>query len=71
LWGSGVGADTGNDDRTYPLKQNNLTNIPLQAFVGGISANILYQGRSQYPGVDQIDITRLHAQVPFSQGRNR
>ena len=56
LWGSGVGADTGNNDRTYPLTQNNLTNIPLQVFVGGISANVLYQGRSQYPGVDQIDI---------------
>jgi uncharacterized protein (TIGR03437 family) len=57
LWGSGVGADAINDDRTFPLKQNNLTNIPMQVFVGGISANILYRGRSQYPGVDQIDVT--------------
>jgi uncharacterized protein (TIGR03437 family) len=57
LWGSGVGADTNNDDRTFPLNQDNLTNIPMQVFVGGISANILYRGRSQYPGVDQIDIT--------------
>ncbi len=57
LWGSGVGADTNNDDRTFPLKQDNLTSIPMQVFVGGISANILYRGRSQYPGVDQIDIT--------------
>jgi uncharacterized protein (TIGR03437 family) len=57
LWGSGVGADTNNDDRTYPLNQDNLTNIPLQVFVGGISANVLYRGRSQYPGVDQVDIT--------------
>lgn len=57
LWGSGIGADTSNDDRTFPLKQNNLTNIPMQVFVGGISVNILYRGRSQYPGVDQIDIT--------------
>lgn len=57
LWGSGVGGDTANDDRTYPQKQDNLTNIPMQVFVGGISANVLYRGRSQYPGVDQINIT--------------
>jgi len=57
LWGSGVGADTNNNDRTYPLTQDNLTNIPMQVYVGGISATILYRGRSQYPGVDQIDIT--------------
>jgi uncharacterized protein (TIGR03437 family) len=57
LWGSGVGADTNNDDRTYPMNQDNLTNIPMQVYVGGISANILYRGRSQFPGVDQIDIT--------------
>ena len=56
LWGSGVGADTSNDDRTYPQNQNNLTNIPMQVYIGGISANILYRGRSQYPGLDQIDV---------------
>jgi uncharacterized protein (TIGR03437 family) len=56
LWGSGVGADTSNDDRTFPQNQNNLTNIPMQIYIGGISANILYRGRSQYPGLDQIDV---------------
>ena len=56
LWGSGVGPDLSNDDRTYPMNQNNLTNIPIQVYIGGIAANILYRGRSQYPGVDQIDI---------------
>jgi uncharacterized protein (TIGR03437 family) len=56
LWGSGVGADTSNDDRTFPQNQNNLTNIPMQIYIGGISANILYHGRSQYPGLDQIDV---------------
>lgn len=55
LWGSGVGADTANDDRTFPMKQDNLNNISA-LYVGGIQAQILYQGRSQYPGVDQIDI---------------
>lgn len=56
LWGSGVGADTSNGDTTYPQKQNNLTNIPMQVYIGGISSNILYRGRSQYPGLDLIDV---------------
>jgi uncharacterized protein (TIGR03437 family) len=57
LWGSGVGADTSNDDRTFPMKQNNLTNIPMTVYVGGIQAAIAYRGRSQFPGVDQIVVT--------------
>jgi len=56
LWGSGVGADTSNDDRTYPQLQNNLTNIPIEVYVGGISAKVLYRGRSPYPGLDQINV---------------
>jgi uncharacterized protein (TIGR03437 family) len=56
LWGSGVGADTSNGDTTYPQKQNNLTNIPMEVYIGGISANILYRGRSQYPGLDLINV---------------
>ena len=57
IWGSGVGADTANDDRIYPQKQNNLTNIPVQVFIGGVAAPVLYRGRSQFPGVDQINVT--------------
>jgi uncharacterized protein (TIGR03437 family) len=56
LWGSGVGADTSNSDTTSPQNQNNLTNIPMQVYIGGISANILYRGRSQYPGLDLINV---------------
>ncbi len=56
LWGSGLGADTSNDDRTYPQLANNLTNIPIEVFIGGISANVLYRGRSPYPGLDQINV---------------
>ena len=29
----------------------------MQAFVGGVQATIAYQGRSQFPGVDQIVLT--------------
>ncbi len=57
LWGSGVGADTANTDLLYPLKQDNLTNIPMTVYVGGISATIAYRGRSQFPGVDQVVVT--------------
>ena len=57
LWGSGVGFDPNDDDKLFPQAQDNLTNIPMQAFVGGAAAVILYRGRSQYPGVDQVVLT--------------
>jgi uncharacterized protein (TIGR03437 family) len=57
LWGSGVGSDPADDDKLYPQKQDNLTNIPMQAFVGGVAATIAYRGRSQFPGVDQVVLT--------------
>jgi uncharacterized protein (TIGR03437 family) len=57
LWGSGVGYDPADDDKLYPQKQDNLTNIPMQAFVGGVEATIAYRGRSQFPGVDQVVLT--------------
>ncbi len=55
LWGSGDGADTTNDDLSYPAKQDQLSYISA-LYIGGVSAKILYQGRSQFPGVDQIDV---------------
>jgi hypothetical protein len=55
LWGSGVGADTSNDGRSYPAKQNNLNGISA-LYIGGVQAQVLYQGRSPYPGVDQVDV---------------
>lgn len=56
IYGSGVGADPGNNDRVFPQKQNNLTNIPTEVLIGGTSAAVLYRGRSQFPGVDQINV---------------
>lgn len=56
LWGTGAGPDTANDDHTYPQKQDNLTNLPLEVDIGGVKATISYRGRSQYPGVDQINV---------------
>jgi uncharacterized protein (TIGR03437 family) len=57
LWGSGVGADPANDDKTYPMQQDNLTSIPLQVWIGGLQASVSYRGRSQFPGVDQVVVT--------------
>ena len=56
LWGTGVGADAANDDRLFPQKQNDLTSIPMRAYLGSVEAQIYYRGRSQYPGVDQVII---------------
>jgi len=55
LWGSGLGADKANNDRTYPMKQDNLNDATV--YIGGVKADVLYAGRSQFPGVDQIDVT--------------
>jgi hypothetical protein len=55
LWGSGLGADTANNDRTYPMRQDNLNNATV--YIGGVKADVLYAGRSLFPGEDQIDVT--------------
>jgi uncharacterized protein (TIGR03437 family) len=55
LWGSGLGADTANNDRTYPLRQDNLNNATV--YIGGVKADVIYAGRSLFPGEDQIDVT--------------
>lgn len=58
LWGSGVGPDTANtNEGVLPQKQDNLLNLPLEVDIGGMQATVVYQGRSQYPGVDQINVT--------------
>lgn len=63
FWGSGLGRDAANDDRLYPQKQNDLTGIPMTAYVGGVQATIAYRGRSQFPGLDQVVLT-VPAGVP-------
>jgi uncharacterized protein (TIGR03437 family) len=64
IYGSGVGGDPKNDDKVFPQNQNDLTGIPLQAYVGGVQATILYRGRSQFPGVDQINLTLPSSGIP-------
>lgn len=53
LWGSGLGPVTG--DETMTQTPVNL-DIPLEIDIGGVPAEIQYQGRSVYPGLDQINV---------------
>jgi uncharacterized protein (TIGR03437 family) len=56
LWTTGLGSDPADSDTTYTLTPHAL-NTPLQIYVGGIAATILYQGSAGYPGVNQINLT--------------
>ena len=56
LWTTGLGADPADSDITYTSTPH-AVNTPLQIYVGGIPATILYQGSAGYPGVNQINIT--------------
>jgi uncharacterized protein (TIGR03437 family) len=44
FWGTGLGPVT--DDETNAAKGGNLTNVPLEVYIGGKAANILYRGRN-------------------------
>jgi hypothetical protein len=59
FWGSGLGASPGTSDVTYSGTAAPITvsDYPLQIYIGGMPATILYQGRSAYPGLDQINVT--------------
>ncbi len=49
LWGTGAGP-VSDDNQQSPVNTN------LEVLIGGISARVLYQGRSQYPGLDQLNV---------------
>jgi uncharacterized protein (TIGR03437 family) len=55
IWGSGFGA-TSDDDVKYTASPH-ATSISYTLYIGGIQANILYAGRSQYPGVHIFVVT--------------
>ncbi len=42
-------------------------NTPLQIYVGGVLATILYQGSAGYPGVNQINLTIPSSVTPDCQ----
>ena len=56
LWTTGLGADPADSDTTYASPPHSV-NTPLQIYVGGVLANVLYQGSAGYPGVNQINLT--------------
>lgn len=56
LWTTGLGADPADSDTVFTSTPHSV-NTPLQIYIGGIAAKILYQGSSGYPGVNQIDLT--------------
>jgi uncharacterized protein (TIGR03437 family) len=53
LWGSGLGPVTG--DETQYQTQVNMT-TPIEVDIGGKSAKVDYHGRSQFAGLDQINV---------------
>jgi len=56
LWTTGLGANQADSDTTLTASPH-AVNTPLQIYIGGVAATILYQGASAYPGVNQIDVT--------------
>ncbi|HUS05154.1 MAG TPA: hypothetical protein VMZ52_02580 [Bryobacteraceae bacterium] len=54
LWGSGLGASPG-DETKYPFLQTDLK-ANVRVYIGGVQAQIAYAGRSQFPGLDQINV---------------
>jgi uncharacterized protein (TIGR03437 family) len=56
LWTTGLGANPGDSDTTFTSTPH-AVNTPLQIYIGGIPATILYQGSAGYPGVNQINVT--------------
>ncbi|HWB83498.1 MAG TPA: hypothetical protein VG675_05130 [Bryobacteraceae bacterium] len=55
IWATGLGADPNDSDTTYTSTPNRV-NTPLQVYIGGQAATIIYQGASTYPGVNQINV---------------
>ncbi len=58
FWGSGLGASPQDSDSSYTSAPHSVAvpGFPLQLLIGGLPATILYQGRSGYPGLDQVNV---------------
>jgi uncharacterized protein (TIGR03437 family) len=56
FWGTGLGPVT--SDETQPAVQADLTNVPVQVFIGGQPAKILFRGRNACcSSVDTVYVT--------------
>ena len=56
LWATGLGPVNGDDSAGVGLGQN-MPNVPLTLWLGGVKTSVIYQGRSGYVGLDQIVFT--------------
>ena len=54
LFGSGLGPAPG--DETQYQTPTDLTSIPVEVDIGGVSATVSFRGRTIYPGLDQIKV---------------
>jgi len=55
LWSTGLGSDPEDSDNIFSTSPKSV-NTPLQIYIGGIQARVLYAGSSGYPGVNQINV---------------
>lgn len=55
LFGSGLGPGPVAED-SAPPNPVDMTGIPISITIGGVSAQVLYRGRSTYVGLDQISL---------------
>ena len=62
LWTTGLGANPTDSDTIYTTTPHEV-DTPVQVYVGGVAASVLYHGSAGYPGVNQINLT-IPASVP-------
>ena len=55
FWGTGLGPDP-NDETRLIAAPKDLTNLPFEFYIGNKLANVIYHGRSTYPGLDQLAV---------------
>lgn len=58
FYGSGLGPTTGNEAvaQTGANASGDLVSIPITVLIGGKQAQVLYRGRTAFPGLDQINV---------------
>lgn len=56
LWGTGLGPAPGDETAVGGTAVDLDGNVPITVWVGSQQATVQYHGRSQYPGLDQINI---------------
>jgi uncharacterized protein (TIGR03437 family) len=56
LWGTGLGPASGDEAAVGATMGDLGNNVPITVWVGNQQATAQYHGRSQYPGLDQINI---------------